>query len=77
MGLTDSPEMALALVTLAFLHQAVLRAELFAPTKFARSYVAPRALGSDPPSIRRLGERSPVDPTPWEAMALREMLGWV
>jgi hypothetical protein len=67
-GLTDSPEMALVLVALAFSRQAVLRAELFDPTKFARSYVAPRALGSDSTPIRRLGEQFPVDPTPWGAI---------
>ncbi len=46
--------MALALVALAFSHQAIIQAELFVPTKFACSYLAPRALGSDSTPIRQL-----------------------
>ncbi len=67
-GLTDSLEMALVLVALAFLRQAVVRAELFVPTKFACSYVAPRALGSDSTPIQRLGEQFHANPTPCGAI---------
>ncbi len=49
--------MALVLVAFAFFSQAVVRAELFVPTEFACSYVAPRALGSDSTPIRRLVEQ--------------------
>jgi hypothetical protein len=66
-GLTDSPEMALVLVALAFLRQAV-RAELFVPTKFACSYLAPRALGSDSTPIQRLVEQFHAGLTPCGAI---------
>ncbi len=67
-GLTDSPEMALALVALDFLRQAVVRAELFVPTKFARSYLAPHALGSDSTPIQRLVEQFHANQTPCGAI---------
>ncbi len=56
--------MALALVALVFLRQAIVRAELFVPTEFACSYLAPRALGSDSTPFRRLVEQFYANPTP-------------